>query len=447
MNYPNGTHSNTTFVASGFLSNTNISVSTSLPSGLTVFNAPGTGLNLTAMQVFTQGAGSPHQSYRMEIIVGKQFETFDPATGQTPSGCETATTNDTWFCQGYGAASCTLSPCVRTYTSAVIAGLLEENQVLAVNGTGYNWGYTVSPSPPIPLDIPSDTPSSTTTSTAIPSMGANAYPQVYVPYIGMVDTTCLSADERQSLTSAGYDLDQNAKWLPYKLTFDPLDQSLNGSQPQNLSANASFPQSMLVHECLYAFINLFIYDLWEGYMIDLFTGIVKGDTGHDSLLGIITRINGSEALQTIYNFGNVSFDRVNQVFDNISDSMTDFFRLQTLPKYNNPAQGLVSRDQTCLGVRWPWLVFPATLVLLTLAFFVAILIESRPRTVAGTPVWKSTPLALLFHGLDLLDTREMDGDDVDRMEVLAREITIRLDNTDDGLKLVESAGPDRPKGE
>ena len=97
------------------------------------------------------------------------------------------------------------------------------------------------------------------------------------------------------------------------------------------------------------------------------------------LTGIITRINGSEVLQTIYNYSNVSFDRVNQVFENVSDSTTDFFRLQTLPKYNDPAQGLVSQDQMCLGVRWPWLAFPSTLVLLTLTFLIAVLIESRPR--------------------------------------------------------------------
>ena len=182
-------------------------------------------------------------------------------------------------------------------------------------------------------------------------------------------------------------------------------------------------------------------------MSDLFTDTVRGDNGNDLLTGIVTRMNGSEVLQTIYNYGNVSFDRVNQVFENVSDSMTDFFRLQTLPKYNDPAQGLVSQDQTCLGVRWPWLAFPSTLVLLTLAFFIALLIESRPRALKSAPIWKSTPLALLFHGLELLDRRQMDGDDVDGMETLAREITIRFDTTDDGLKLVESAGDNQTESE
>ena len=446
--FPNGTEGNTTIVLSGFLSNTNISVSTSLPSGLSVVNGPGTTLNLTAMRVFYQDGGSSIRTYRVEIIVGKQFKTFDPATGQFPSGCETTTTNDTWFCNGYGAASCTLSPCVRTYTSGVVAGVLQEDRVLTVNGTGYIWGDTVPPMSPTPVGIPLEVSSSTISSHAVPSQTPTTFPEFYTPYFGMIDMTCLSAYERQSLLNNGYRLDKDAKWLPYNLTFDPLYRNFSDSpQFQHLTANASFPESMLVHGCLYALDQFFEFCLWENYMRDLFTDTIRGDNGNDLPTGIVERMNGSEVLQTIYNYGNVSFDRVNQVFENVSDSMTDFFRLQTFPKYNDPAQGLVFHDQTCLGVRWPWLAFPSTLVLLTLAFFITMLIESRPRALKAAPIWKSTPLALLFHGLELLDRRYVDGDDVNSMETLAREITIRLDTTDDGLKLVESAGDNQTESE
>lgn len=287
------------------------------------------------MRVFLQGEG-----YRIDIILGEQFETLDPATGQPPSNCEISGTNETWFCKGYGAASCTLSPCVRTYTSAVVAGVLDEKRVLAADGTGYDWGDTVPPSSP--------SPSSTVSTFAIPT----AITQIYEPYLGIVDQTCLDAYERQGLTNAGSTLNQNAHWLPYNITFDPLIEfNTTSSQPQNMSANASFPESMLVHECLYALDKLFTDTLWTGYMVDMFTGTVKGNIGNESFAGTVTQLNGSEALQTMYNYGNMSFDRVNQVFGNVSESMTDFFRLQTLRKYNSPAQGLVFEGQTCLGVR------------------------------------------------------------------------------------------------
>ena len=447
--FPNGTEGNISMVAPGFLSNANISVLTSLPSGLSVFNGPGTALNLTTMQVFVQGKGSPNPMYRMEIIVGKQFKTFDPATGNPPLGCKNASANDTWFCNGYGAASCTLSPCVRTYSSVVNAGVLQENRVPAADGTGYIWGHTVPPLSPTPVNILPGTPLSIISSLAIPSVSPAEFPVMYVPYIGMIDTTCLSGYERQSLLNSGYSLPQRTRWLPYNLTFDPLYQNFTGQQAQNLTANASFPESMLVHKCIYGFDNLFIYDLWDSYMSDVFTDTVRGDSGNNATLstGIITRLNGSEALKSIYNYGNVGFDRVNQVFENVSDSMTDFFRLQTLPKYNDPAQGLVFQNQTCLGVRWPWLAFPTALVLLTVTFFIAMLVESRPRACKNASIWKSTPLALLFHGLERLDGRHGDGDDVIGMETMAREITVRLETTNDGLKLVESACDDQPKRE
>ena len=266
--FPNGTEGNTTFVLPGFLSNTNISISTSLPSGLSVFNGPAIALNLTAMGVFIQEEESSNPTYRVEIIVGKQFKTFDPVTWQFPSGCETTTNNDTWFCNGYGAASCTLSPCVRTYTLVVVAGVLQENRVLTVDGTGYSWGVTV---PPTPLDIPSETSSSTISSQAVPSTLPTTLPQPYIPYLGMIDMTCLSAYEHQSLLDNGYSLDNDAKWLPYNLTFDPLYRNASVSQQaQNLTANASFPESMLVHGYLYAIDQLFVYSLCGNYMSDLF---------------------------------------------------------------------------------------------------------------------------------------------------------------------------------
>ena len=446
---PNGTEGNTSMVAPGFLSNTNISVLTSLPSGLSVFNGPGTALNLTTMQVFVQGEESSNPMYRIEIIVGKQFKTFDPATGQLPSGCKNASANDTWFCNGYGAASCTLSPCVRTYTSVVNAGVLQENRVPAIDGTGYIWGRTVPPWSPTPVNLPPDTPSSIISSFAIPSVTPARYSVAYIPYIGMIDTMCLSGYERQGLLNSGYSLQQRTRWLPYNFTFDPLYQNLTGQQAQNLTAKASFPDSMLLHGCIYAFDNLFVRDLWKSYMSDLFTDTVRGDSGNNATLlsGIITRLNGSDALKTIYNYGNVSFDRVNQIFENVSDSVTNFIRLQTLPKYNDPAQGLVSQNQTCLGVRWPWLAFPTALVLLTLAFFIAMLVESRPKAFKNALIWKSTPLALLFHGLELLDGRHVDGDDVNGMKTMAKEITVRLETTNGSLKLVESAWDDQTKSE
>ena len=119
----NGTTSTDNITLPAILDNTNTSILTSLPSGLSVSTLPGTTFNFAAMQAF-QDTTSRFPLYGVEIIVWKQFEVFDPATGLPPTDFEPAATNDTWFCRGYGVASCSLSPCVCTYSSSIVAGEL-----------------------------------------------------------------------------------------------------------------------------------------------------------------------------------------------------------------------------------------------------------------------------------------------------------------------------------
>lgn len=409
INGTNGTISQN-FTGPAFLANTNVFINTSLPSGLSVSSSPGAAFNFTTMGVNTQ-----QQDNRVEIIVGKQVQLFDPVTGQLPTGCNESSTNDTWYCKGYGAASCSLAPCVRTYTSTMKAGQLYETSVSTSNQTLSSWGYMVPDSP----------------ESSVPPN-----------FLSMVDTTCLSEVERLSLLKAGYHLDPSTRWLAYNLTFDPDDSGLtcqdtaNDSnnifpQCQNVSSHAPFPESMLSHECLYILDNICWGSLGE-YLDDYFQGTVEGEVGLDS----IDVIKGPQNLQTIYNYGNVSFDRVNEIFQNISNSMTKNIRQNNFGKWSNPAEGVVMHDQTCLSVRWPWLAFPAVLVLLTVVFFVAMIIDTRP-TRSRAPIWKSSLLALLFHGFEPQDKYRAVVGDLSEMEELEKDIIVRLSPTEGGLKLVE----------
>ncbi len=117
--------------------------------------------------------------------------------------------------------------------------------------------------------------------------------------------------------------------------------------------------------------------------------------------------------------------------------MTSFFRQNSFSKYSNPAKGVVMHDQTCLSVRWAWLAFPSILVLLTMIFFIAIIIDTRPMG-KRAPIWKSSPLALIFHGLELPNRHQKGVDDINGMEELSKGITFRLGTTERGLNLVES---------
>ena len=418
INGTNGTTSQN-YTGPAFLANTNVLIDTSLPSGLSISSFPGADFNFSTMGVNTQ-QDAMGDSDRVEIIVGKQVQLFDPATGKRPTGCNESSTNDTWYCKGYGAASCSLAPCVRTFTSTIEAGQLYETSVSTSNHTLSSWGYMVQVPP------------------------ESSGPTILPPrYSSMVDTNCLSGYERLSLSKAGYHLDPRTRWLAYNLTFDPDDSDTTcqdtmnesdsiSSQCQNVSDNAPFPGSMLSHECLYILDNMFVGNLWSEYLSDFFQGTVEGE----ALLNSIDVIKGPQNLQTIYNYGNVSFDRVNETFQNISSSITKYIRQNTLGKWSNPAEGVVMHDQTCLSVRWPWLAFPAVLVLLTVIFFVAMIIDTRP-TRSCAPIWKSSLLALLFHGFEPRDKYRAVVGDLSEMEELEKDIIVRLSPTEGGLKLVE----------
>lgn len=397
------------FTGPKFLANTNVLMNTSLPSGLSVSSFPGTMFNLTTMRVNSQEyeAGISHQ---VEIILGKQVH-IRSTNGTASSRMQYIRHKQHLVLQRLWCGKLFI-----TYTSTIEAGELHKTAVSTSDHMISSWGYMVYP--------PSQPPA-----------------QFRPLYASMVNTACLSDNERLSLMKEGYHLDPGTRWLAYNLTFDPDKSdslcpktSNNTSSPcQNVSGNASFPQSMLVSECLYIMDDLLIGNLWADYLDDFCQGTVEGEASLDSI-GVL---RGTQNVQTNHNYGNVSFDRVNETFQNISDSMTKFIRQNSFSRWSNPAEGVVMHNQTCLSVRWPWLAFPAVLVLLAASLFVVIIIDTRP-TGSRAPIWKSSPLPLLFHGLELINKSQAAVNDVNEMEDLAKGLIVRLGPAEEGLKFVES---------
>ncbi|KAI0896075.1 hypothetical protein F4806DRAFT_50498 [Annulohypoxylon nitens] len=77
-----------------------------------------------------------------KILVGKTTfsdRNVDISTGQTIPGCQNKSSNS-WRCGQYGAATCTLQPCVRVYNATVEAGHLTER--LVTESGDLAWGKT-----------------------------------------------------------------------------------------------------------------------------------------------------------------------------------------------------------------------------------------------------------------------------------------------------------------
>jgi hypothetical protein len=92
--------------------------------------------------------------------------------------------------------------------------------------------------------------------------------------------------------------------------------------------------------------------------------------------------------------------------------------------------GQTAVTEAYIHVHWFWIVYPAAILLLGLVFVAWIIIASGGgnREVSGASLWKSSSLALLYHGLvDVSHETRLAAGNVVAMETLARQTQVRFD--------------------
>ncbi len=118
---------------------------------------------------------------------------------------------------------------------------------------------------------------------------------------------------------------------------------------------------------------------------------------------------------------------------NLADRMTDALRnLYSDPVAAADNRGQVYTTRTYVHVTWPWIILPVGLVVASCGVLIAAIVSSSRH---DTVVWKSSSLAVLFHGFV-----GGSGESVynKQMEKRAEEMKVRLKETADGdLRLVE----------
>ncbi|KAI1120050.1 hypothetical protein F5Y10DRAFT_290423 [Nemania abortiva] len=297
----------------------------------------------------------------MGIILAKTDSSFSPYDPSSNShgirmGCDDAATNNTWWCRLYGASTCSLQPCVRSYVANVEDGRLTETLV-SQSEANMTWGYGES----------------TSTSGLISLQN----------FLSLVDTQCINDAERQNLTAAGYTISNDTRWLPYNLTFNPRIDS---------PANATFPESLLAHRCLYTLDAPFNSDIWT-FMLDQFMiGIVQSEYPEGILQPSYI---GPTQLLSMFDLYHVNETTINNAMGKLADAMTLWIRAHGHPSHSERAVGEEFRSAICVKVNWDWVALPATLTGLTLAFFFLMVISTNRQQL---PIWKGSPLTLLFHG-------------------------------------------------
>lgn len=306
--------------------------------------------------------------------------------------CSNADNDSKWQCNVHGAARCHITPCVKTYAASMEGGKFSE----VLLDTAGNWGWGM---------LSGD------------------------PQFAMLDTKCITQGERQSLERIGYNMATGERWLPYNLTtqFDCCNPS------KSLNLSHQFPDSLIRRNCVYAFDYLLQNSLsnWFTFGNLLFNGTVSGNVEYGFLIDVFS---GPQVPLTFYNYGDVGLDRVDALLKNATESLTRYMRQNGVAEYSAPAQGLVKQTKTCVEVRWLWLIFPTGLLILALLFFILLAVETRPG-VNGPAIWKSSPLALLYHGLagpaetKRNEEARADTQSIQGMEDSAKKTVVRLEDS------------------
>ncbi|KAE8449583.1 hypothetical protein EG329_007913 [Mollisiaceae sp. DMI_Dod_QoI] len=103
-----------------------------------------------------------------------------------------------------------------------------------------------------------------------------------------------------------------------------------------------------------------------------------------------------------------------------------------LDNSNETITGLAASMEAYVQVRWEWLLLPSVLVVLDIIFLIVIMAKTKARK---THIWKSSVLAVLYHGLEEVPTGE-EMDRVSGMEKAAQSTKVRLRFSEKGERIL-----------
>ena len=171
----------------------------------------------------------------------------------------------------------------------------------------------------------------------------------------------------------------------------PLQVYLNGTHDSTKNSSTSEYEYYL-EGCLFQFgwestwaLRIYLKNnLWGG---SLERSMINRPYGAD----------GSLWLSAMFNNGSATLETLQTYIDGLANAMTAVIRQYGDTPPITRVKGTAYASRTCVRVRWPWLSLPGALLLLAVSFLAMTIWTTNRRQAI---VWKSSPLALLFHGFD-----------------------------------------------
>jgi hypothetical protein len=163
---------------------------------------------------------------------------------------------------------------------------------------------------------------------------------------------------------------------------------------------------------------------------------------HGSQVRGVLVSNQSAAQVTVEDSGPGSYDssyiivadatrNVSQRLESVAAALTNY----GLATANDTVQGDAFAEESHVHVRWQWIILPAFLELASLVLLILTIVHSRREDV---PIWKSSVLALMYHGADELQDRgTLASERLSRMETIAKAADVQLVKIEDGVNSLE----------
>lgn len=323
------------------------------------------------------------------------------------------------------ASTCALSLCGKTYSGAVSNGIFTETLISSSNAVevaGYpNYG------------INDNRALRNTTSPAYllsPCWHNNIeYADIY-GFLGL--NTTLAIYGHQNLTAADLQAAIAAE-------SGPLDYTYMASVVASSPAKKAVFDACIVHGTPLAFSNLaqYLAQLLSGNVtgLHLARGATQGNPGKNWASTAIAYT--TPILSPFYARGAATPGNTRAAVERLAAEMTNHMR--TSDPDGASVLGEVNGKRVCVRVAWSWLVLPALLVVASAGLLAATMWKAEAN------VWKSSPLAYLFHGLSRESRATVQGDlvSVNEMNEIARGKDAALRLTGEGWRfVVEDVGKD-----
>ncbi|KAG9765618.1 hypothetical protein KCU73_g327, partial [Aureobasidium melanogenum] len=269
------------------------------------------------------------------------------------------------------AVECTLFPCIRTYTASVTQGNISE--------------VLLSTSPVPLVDSEQDPVFAGFWATPMPCLinGTNHSASEFA-----------NPDLANTIATSGLLSDNRTAYLPASCAF-------------------SYSDPLGMAEYLATFLS---------------GSVTMYGTSTPDWLGQLVAIN-----TTAYAYP--TFDLISTAWTALAESLTIHIRQNGDSSNSQSAIGAVYQTETRIEVQWPWLAYPASLLLLALGFMVATIYNSALHT--RDQVWKGSPLPLMLHGVDdEIRSVQQHKTELKEMEAMAKQLQVQIQEKDEGWRLV-----------